>query len=68
MRGQYHHLNRSKGLGGRQAGGRQFITDERGVLLRSKDAILKRWRRFFNTLLNSKSPTLNPGIVGQVTQ
>ena len=42
MRGQYRHLNRSTGLGGRQAGGQQFIMDESGVLLRSKDAILKR--------------------------
>ena len=38
-----------------------------GVLLRSKDAILKRWRRFFDTHLNSKSPTRNPDVVEQVT-
>eukprot|EP00752_Nemacystus_decipiens_P015185 g13521.t1 len=56
------------GLGGRQAAGEQFVTDENGVLLRNKDAILKRWRRFFDTLLNSKSPTLNPDVVEQVAQ
>ena len=38
------------------------------MLLRSKDTILKRWRRFFDTLLNSKSPTLNPDVVEQVAQ
>ena len=48
VRGQHRHLKRSKGLGGRQAGGQQSITSESGVLLRSKDAILKRWRRFFD--------------------
>ena len=68
MRGLYQHLKRSTGLSGRQAGGQQFVTDENGVLLRNKDAILKRWRRFFNTLLNSKSPTLNPDVVEQVMQ
>ena len=42
VQGQYRHVKRSTGLGGRQAGGQQFIMDESGVLLRSKDAILKR--------------------------
>ena len=68
MRGLYQYLKRSMGLGGRQAGGQQFVTDENGVLLRSKDTILKRWRRFFDTLLNSKSPTLKPDVVEQVAQ
>eukprot|EP00752_Nemacystus_decipiens_P010806 g9612.t1 len=68
MRGLYQHLKRSTCLGGRQAGGQQFVTDENGVLLRNKDAILKRWQRFFDTLLNSKSPTLNPDVVEQVRQ
>eukprot|EP00752_Nemacystus_decipiens_P005560 g5031.t1 len=68
MRGLYQHLKRSTGLGGRQAGGQQFVTDETGVLLRNKDAILKRWRRFFDTLLNSKFSTLNPDVVEQVAQ
>ncbi|CAB1110683.1 unnamed protein product [Ectocarpus sp. CCAP 1310/34] len=45
-----------------------WAMNENGVLLRNKNAILKRWRRFFDTLLNSKSPTLNPDVVEQVTQ
>eukprot|EP00903_Cladosiphon_okamuranus_P019178 g17640.t1 len=68
MRGLYQHLKRSTGQGGRQAGGQQLVTDENGVFLRNKDAILKRWRRFFDTLLNSKFPTLNPDVVEQVAQ
>eukprot|EP00903_Cladosiphon_okamuranus_P015101 g13968.t1 len=68
MRGLYQHLKRSAGLHGRQARGQGFIADENGVLLRSKDAILKRWRRFFDTLLNSKSPTLHPDVINQVAQ
>ena len=50
VREQYRHLKRSTGLGGRQARGQQLITDESGVLIWSKDAVLKRWRRFFDTL------------------
>ena len=68
MRGLYQYLKRSTGLGGRHAGGQQLNTDENGVLLWNKDAILKRWRRFFDTLLKSKFPTLNLDVVEQVAQ
>ncbi|CAB1118861.1 unnamed protein product [Ectocarpus sp. CCAP 1310/34] len=68
MRGLYQHLKRSVGLSGRQAGGQQFVADENGVLLRNRDDILQRWARFFSTLLNTKSPTLNPDIIERVTQ
>lgn len=68
MRGLYQHLKRSVGLSGRQAGGQQFVADENGVLLRDRDDILQRWARFFSTLLNTKSPTLKPGIIERVPQ
>ncbi|CAB1102622.1 unnamed protein product [Ectocarpus sp. CCAP 1310/34] len=68
MRGLYQHLKRSVGLSGRQAGGQQFVADENGVLLRNRDDILQRWARFFSTLLNTKSPTLKPGIIERVPQ
>ncbi|CAB1098711.1 unnamed protein product [Ectocarpus sp. CCAP 1310/34] len=68
MRGLYQHLKRSVGLSGRQAGGQQFVADESGVLLRNRDGILQRWARFFSTLLNIKSPNLNPDIITRVTQ
>ena len=51
MRGLYKHLKGSIGLGGRQAGGQQFIKDENGILLRNNTEILKRWARFFRCLL-----------------
>ncbi|CAB1118778.1 unnamed protein product [Ectocarpus sp. CCAP 1310/34] len=68
MRGLYQHLKRSVGLSGRQARGQQFVADENGVLLRNRDDILQRWARFFSTLLNFKSPALNPDIIERVTQ
>ena len=56
------------GLGGRQSGGKQYGKDENGVLLKDKGEILQRWTRFFITLLNTKSPTLNPAIIEEVQQ
>ena len=50
---------KSVGLGGRQSGGQQYVKDENGVLLKDKGEILQRWAKFFSTLLNTKSPTLN---------
>ncbi|CAB1114372.1 unnamed protein product [Ectocarpus sp. CCAP 1310/34] len=67
-KGVYQHLKRSVGLGGRLAGGQHFVADENSVLLRSKNDILRRWARFFGTLPNTKSPTLHPDIIEQVTQ
>ena len=37
-------------------------------MLRDKAAILQRWGRFFSTLLNTKSPKLNPAIIEEVQQ
>ena len=68
MLGLYKHLKRPVGLGGRASGGQQFVRDENGVLLRNKDGILRRWVRFFDTLLNAKAPKLNPFIIERVTQ
>ena len=68
LRGLYKHLKKSVGLGGRQSRGQQYIKDENGVLLRDKAEILQRWARFFSTLLNNKSPKLNPAIIEEVQQ
>ena len=68
MRGLYQHLKGSVGLDGRQAGGQQFIKDEDGILLRNNLEILKRWARFFRTLLNTKSSTLDPTVIEEVKQ
>ena len=68
LRGLYKHLKKSVGLGGRQSSGQQYIKDENGVLLRDKAEVLQRWARFFSTLLNTKSPKLNPAIIEEVQQ
>ena len=68
MRGLFKHLKKSVGLGGRQSGGQQYVKDENGVLLKDKGEILQRWARFFSTLLNTKSPMLNPAIIEEVQQ
>ncbi|CAB1118616.1 unnamed protein product [Ectocarpus sp. CCAP 1310/34] len=68
MRGLYKHLKSLVGLDGRQTGGQQPVKDENGVMLRSKGGVLRRWARFFGTLLNAESPTLNPSIIEEVKQ
>ena len=68
LRGLYKPLKKSVGLGGRQSSGKQYTKDENGVLLRGKAEILQRWARFFSTLLNTKSPKLNPAIIEEVQQ
>ncbi|CAN0227185.1 unnamed protein product, partial [Pylaiella littoralis] len=68
MRGLYKHLKGSVGLDGRPSGGQHFIQDENSVLLRSQSEIALRWKRFFSGLLNAKSPTLQPGIIEEVSQ
>ena len=68
LRGLYKHLKKSVGLSGRQSGGQEYIKDENGVLLGDKAEIPQRWARFFGTLLNTKSPKLNPAIIEEVQQ
>ena len=68
LRGLYKHFKISVGLGGRQSRGQQYIKGDNGVLLRDKEEILQRWARFFSTLLNTKSPKLNPVIIEEGQQ
>ena len=39
-----------------------YIEDEDGVLLRDVELIHERWIRRFHTLLNAKTPRLDPNI------
>ena len=39
-----------------------YINDEDGLLLRDVERIRERWVRWFHTLLNAKSPKLDPNI------
>ena len=60
QRGFYKHLKGTMGLGGHKARSEQFIMDEDCTLLRDKVRIRERWGGFFQTLLNKKSPKLDP--------
>ena len=46
----------------------QFIKDEQGSLLRDVEVIRERWVRWFHTLLNTKSPKLDPNIAEGLEQ
>ena len=37
-----------------------YVMDENGILLRDVKLIPERWVRWFHTLLNAKSPKLDP--------
>ena len=45
-----------------------FVKDENGVLLRDVELIHERWVRRFHTLLNAKSPRLDPNIAEGLDQ
>ena len=62
-RGFYKHLKGTVGMEGTRVKEEQYIRDEDGILLRNKGEIRSRWVRFFNTLLNQKSPKLDPIIL-----
>lgn len=47
IRALYKNLKSSVGLDGSQAGGRQPVKYENGVMPRSKGEILQMWARFF---------------------
>ena len=49
-------------LEGKRYHNSQFIKDEHGSMLRDVELIRERWVRWFYTLLNSKSPKLDPNI------
>ena len=45
-----------------------YVKDENGVLLRDVELIRERWVRWFHTLLNVKSPRLDPNIAEDLDQ
>ena len=68
VRGWYGHLKRGWKLQGKKLGSAQYIRDENGKLLRKLDEIRERWRRYFISLLNSTSATLNQTIIEGLSQ
>ena len=63
QRGFYKHLKGAVGTEGMRVKEEQYMRDEDGILLRNKGEIRRRGVRFFNTLLNTNSPKLDPTIL-----
>ena len=59
--GFYKHL-KAINLEGKRNRSSAYVKDENGVLLRGVELIRERWVRWFHTLLNAKSPRLDPNI------
>ena len=57
--GFYKHL-KTMNLEGKRDRSSAYVKDENGVLLRDVQLIRERWVRWFHTLLNAKSPRLDP--------
>ena len=68
VRGRYGHLEGGCKLQGKKIGSAQYIRDENGKLLRKLDEIRARWRRYFTSLLNTTSATLNQTITEGLSQ
>ena len=67
VRGRYGHLKGGWKLQGKKLVSAQYIRDENGKLLRKLD-IRARWRRYFTSLLNTTSATLNRTIIEGLSQ
>ena len=59
--GFYKH-RKAMNLEGKRDRSSAYVKDENGVLLRDVELICERWVRWFHTLLNAKSPRLDPNI------
>ena len=65
--GFYKHL-KTMNLEGKRDRSSAYVKDENGVLLRGVELIRERWVRWFHTLLNAKSPRLDPNIAEGLDQ
>ena len=65
--GFYKHL-KTINLEGKRDRSSAYVKDENGVLLRDVELIRERWVRWFHTLLNAKSPRLDPNIAESLDQ
>ena len=63
----YKHL-KTMNLEGKRDRSSAYVEDENGVLLRDVEFIRERWVRWFHTLLNAKSPRLDPNIAEGLDQ
>ena len=65
--GSYKHL-KTMNLEGKRDRSSTYVKDENGVLLRDVELIRERWVRWFHTLLNAKSPRLDPNVAEGLDQ
>ena len=65
--GFYKNL-KTMNLEGKRDRSSAYVKDENGVLLRDAELIRERWVRWFHTLLNAKSPRLDPNIAEGLDQ
>ena len=65
--GFYKHL-KTMNLEGKRDCSSAYVKDEDGLLLRGVELIRERWVRWFHTLLNAKSPKLDPNIAESLHQ
>ena len=65
--GFYKHL-KTMNLEGKRDRSSAHVNDENGVFLRNVELIHERWVRWFHTLLNAKSPRLEPNIAEGLDQ
>ena len=65
--GFYKHL-KTMNLEGKRDRSSAYVKDENGVLPRDVELIRERWVRWFYTLLNAKSPRLDPNIAEGLDQ
>ena len=65
--GFYKHL-KTMNLEGKRDRSSAYVKDENGVLLRDVERTRERWVRWFHTLLNTKSPRLDPNIAEGLDQ
>ena len=65
--GFYKHLE-TMSLEGNRGRSSAYVKDENGVFLRNVELIHEQWIRWFHTLLNAKSPRLDPNIADGLDQ
>ena len=65
--GFYKHL-KTMNLEGKRDRSSAYVKDKNGVLLRNVELIRERWVRWFHTLLNAQTRTLDPNIAEGLDQ
>ena len=68
LRRWHGHLKGRWKFQGKKLRSAQYIRDENGKLLRKLDEIRARWRRYFTSLFNTTSATLNRTIIEGLSQ